>query len=389
MAKLRLLGDFWLQDLAQGTVSVATLKGRAILAYLACAKDRSASRDSLALLLWSESDSCKSKRNLRQVLFKLSRILTRHDLPILQADARCVALRDGEVWADTWELDALAKTGSLSDLVRVEQLYRGEFLQGLCLDAPVFEDWLADMRTQFRNQTLNCLYRLLECQREAGDLDGAISTGIRALEIDPSQEQIHRALMGLYCAKGMRGVALNQYRTCRSVLRRDLDVKPEPSTEDIYRQIRASSDDSRPVGDAPVKQAPAQPGAPRGRTVEFEALHESFNETCRNGARQFALRGEAGIGKTHLIDGFARQLEKRGIPVFRIAARQAEQETPLALWHRVLGVLPPLRDSSVSEVTGGLHEASLAYVDAYRLGEGPGSRPGRGDPGGSTMGRWR
>ncbi len=364
MAKLSLLGDFWLQDLAHGTVAVATLKGRALLAYLACAKDRSASRDSLALLLWSESDGRKSKRNLRQVLFKLSRILARHDLPILHIDAQRVTLRAGEVWADTWEMDALAKTESLSDLVRVGQLYRGEFLQGLILDAPVFGDWLADMRTHFQNQALNSLYRLLECRRETGDLDGAISTGLRALEIDPSEEQIHRALMGMYLAKGMRGAALTQYRTCRSVLRRDLDVAPEPSTEVIYRQIRASGHDSLPAGGAPVKPAPAPPEASRGRAAEFEALHKSFSEACRHGARVFALSGEAGIGKTHLIDGFARQLEKRGVPIFRIAARQAEQEIPLALWHRVSGVLPPLRDTSLPEDTAGLREVTLAYGDA-------------------------
>ena len=235
MAKLTLLGGFGLQDSRQGAVPIATLKGRALLAYLACTKGRVASRDNLALLLWSDSDSRKSRQNLRQVLFKLSHTLTRHDLPILRADARTVALRSEDIWVDAWELESLAKTESLLALGQVGSLYQGEFLQGLALDAPVFGDWLADMRAQVQNRALNCLHLLLERQRAAGDIRGAISTGLRALEIDSSQEQVHRTLMQLYLAKGMRGAALNQSRSCRSVLRRDLDVVPDRTTATLYR----------------------------------------------------------------------------------------------------------------------------------------------------------
>ncbi len=373
MVKLRLLGGFDLEDAGQGSVSIATLKGRALLAYLACAKGRAASRDSLALLLWSDSDSRKSRQNLRQVLLKLSRTLARHDLPILRVDAQTVTLRNEDIWVDVWELESLGNAESFPALGRVESLYHGEFLDGLALDAPVFGDWLADMRAHFQNRALNCLYALLEHQRDAGDLRAAITTGARTLEIDSSQEQVHRALMELYLASGMRGAALNQYRICRRVLHRDLDVVPDEATEALRRRIREHTAGLRPGQHGDLGAAPSQQGddspdnqwempePPIGRAAESKALHDAYTEACSRGARLFALCGEAGIGKTHLLDAFTTLLDGERIPVCRVAARQADTRRSLGLWRQVLDSLSPSHDSALPQEPDGLREVSAPY----------------------------
>jgi len=374
MAKLRLLGGFDLQDPGQESISIATLKGRALLAYLACAKGRIASRDSLALLLWSDSDSRKSKQNLRQVLFKLSHTLDQRNLPILLVEAQTIALRTDELWVDTWELESLAEADTLSVLGQVGSLYQGEFLQGLALDAPVFEDWLQSKREEFENRALNAMHLLLERQREAGDLSDAISTGLRALEIDSTQEQSHRALMELYFAKGMRGAALNQYRICKSILHRDLDAVPERITEALYQRIHDSDPEpdlgrsqsteakpSWPLGDPPVRDTWVPPELPGGRAAESQALQDAFAETCKHGARLFALSGEAGIGKTYLLNAFARHLETQGIFVCRVATRQAESRVSLGLWRQIMDILWPSRRLPFQHEASGLHEISAPY----------------------------
>ncbi len=374
MAKLRLLGGFTLEHPERGPVEVATGKGRALLAYLACAKGNTASRESLALLLWSDSDSRKSRQNLRQVLFKLSRTLAGHDLPIVLIGAQTVALRTGDLWVDTWELDSLTSSDSLPALGELESFYQGEFLQGMALDAPVFADWLAEMRAHHQNRALNCLHTLLEIRREAGHLNAAIAAGLRALEIDSSQEQIHRALMELYLASGKRGAALNQYRTCRSVLLRDLDVVPDETTEELYRRIRDCKADSRPrhqgspgvirsepAGGPMENPAPATFEPPNGRGGEIKALHDALTEACSHGARLFALNGEAGIGKTHLLDTFTKHLAGQGCHVRTVTARQAERRLSLGLWRQVLEILPPPRRSIFPPGQDGLREVPMPY----------------------------
>ncbi len=54
---------------------------------------------------------------------------------------------------------------------------------------------------------------------------------MRLLTLDPLQEGVHRALMRHYLEQGRRRSALEQYRACREVLRKELGIEPEPEPE--------------------------------------------------------------------------------------------------------------------------------------------------------------
>lgn len=279
-AHLHLFGGFRLETVGRdrmeaAPVEISSRKGRALLAYLASLRGKQASREQLTLLLWSDSDKHKAQQNLRQVLLKLREALAAHGLGVLHSDKRSVRLSSTHLRVDTWEFDALASDGGASALARAADLYTGEFLQDLITDAPVFEDWLADMRTQYQDRVMLCLAGLLESQRKAGHLPSAIATARRALEIDPCCETAHRDLMSLYCATGMVGAALNQYRACQDILRRELDVDPDQATRNLYRFIRQEA----AAQDRALSVETVAPGASGGeRSVPAATSYEAAGE---------------------------------------------------------------------------------------------------------------
>src|SRR4029453_8682227 len=65
----------------------------------------------------------------------------------------------------------------------------------------------------------------------------AFQTALRLLALDPLQEPVHRAVMGLYVQLGRRASALRQYQICIGILQRELSVEPETTTKQLYQEI--------------------------------------------------------------------------------------------------------------------------------------------------------
>ena len=133
-AKLYLLGGFRLETPEAAPVEIASLKGRALLAYLACIRDHQATREQLSMLLWNEGTGRKPRQNLRQALLKLRRGLAARGLSILLSANGRIALRRDALWVDVWEYDSLAADGRRPALERMDRLYRGEFLHDVRVD---------------------------------------------------------------------------------------------------------------------------------------------------------------------------------------------------------------------------------------------------------------
>ena len=101
--KLQLLGQFRAQSGAGATLSIASKKGQALLAYLALTAGQRHSRDKLAILLWSDRPDDRARHSLRQCVLTLRKVLG--------SDAESALLADDEgLWLDAEEVevDALA-----------------------------------------------------------------------------------------------------------------------------------------------------------------------------------------------------------------------------------------------------------------------------------------
>ena len=361
LLSLSLLGGFRFADGAGRPVTISARKGQALLAYLACAPGGEAPREALAALLWQDRDSARARQNLRQVLFGLSRQFAAGWVAPLRARGPVVALDHAVVQVDVGQFERLAAEGTDAALERALALYRGAFLADFAVSAPSFEDWLAATRARYHDMALKGLARLMKQHGRAGRIGRAIATGAQALALDPCREDIRRAVMRLYLEKGMRAEALRQYQACCEVLARELDAPPDAETVALYRKIlryAAPAESTPPV-------APASDISMIGRADARLSLERHYGAVLDGACRLVAITGEAGVGKTHLVEAFAAAARGWGATVLTARARPAERALAFVPWTDLLapdGAAPGRHAGPRSDLASRL--AAWCTVDA-------------------------
>lgn len=237
LLQLRLLGGFEARLATGEGIELRSQRAQAILAYLAVQPGRVQSRDALADLLWSDRDETHARSSLRQALTALRKALDAAEPQPLATDRTSVTIDPAAVDVDVLAFEDLVAGGSPADLERALEFSNGEFLAGLGVRAPVFEEWLLRERDRLRGLMIGALGKVLAEKAENGSVDEALGLAQRLLALDLAHEPAHRAIMRLYAEIGQRDAALRQYQICREVLARELDVAPEPETEVLFERI--------------------------------------------------------------------------------------------------------------------------------------------------------
>ncbi|MFQ5983539.1 MAG: BTAD domain-containing putative transcriptional regulator [Woeseiaceae bacterium] len=251
---LRLFGDV---KLLRGPTQDIALprKTQLLLAYLALNAGQRHPRDKLAALLWQDRPEEQARHSLRQCLFTLAKALGDDHPPLILADRNQLSLDSKRVDVDVWQFERHVAADSPEDLQRAAALYGGDLLAGLTFDEDSLDAWCAAERTRLRDQFYEALATLTSHHTDTVNLDAAIQTGRRLVDLDPLREDAHRSLMRIYQRSGRRADALKQYQRCVETLRRELNVEPEAATTRLYLEIRR-----RPTeGDASTKQTVPPP----------------------------------------------------------------------------------------------------------------------------------
>jgi DNA-binding SARP family transcriptional activator/predicted ATPase len=306
-------------------------KVRALLAYLAVEADRPHGRDVLAGLLWPDWPDREALGNLRYALSNLRRVIAD-----AQADP-CFLLISRQslqfnTASDSW-LDVAAFTEKVevegsqaSALEQIEEavgLYQGPFLEGFSVgDSVAFEEWALFKREQLARQLTAALHRLVRGYEEQGDYQQAQSHAWRQVELEPWDEVAHRALMRTLALGGKRSGALAQYETCRRLLAEELDVEPSEETTGLYEQIRDGELKTAVPSVVPAPTVVAEPPAFLdeelvdeerpvfvAREQELAQLHGFLELALAGQGRVAFITGEAGSGKTTLVQEFAQRAQ--------------------------------------------------------------------------------
>jgi DNA-binding SARP family transcriptional activator len=367
-------------------------KELALLFYLA-AEGGLQSREKLAALFWPESGEDQSRASLRNALYGLRKTLqggTGRD--------RLRAERDSTVGLDLGsgvELDLeLLGAASARPLVQapegeirseLEKLrtaaatYGGEFLEGFSLDdAPDFDYWVTLERERWLRRIEAVFDRLSGLELGSGEVSEAVATAERWTHHAPASEAAHLRLMETLFAAGDGAAALRAFEACRRVLQDRLGVEPSSETEELAARIRAEGLSGSTAQHA-LSRTPGATGSPRGglevpfvgRLEEFGILVTEYHSACRGGARAVAVAGEAGIGKTRLVEQFLRWALAEGADVLRGTAFEATGGLPygplaVALRERVDRERAPddlIEDVWLSELSRLLPELMDRYPD--------------------------
>lgn len=304
--RLTLLGPPGLSG-PDGPVRLTGAKAQALLYFLAAQPDRAFPRAHVAGLLWEQSDEAEGRNSLSTTLSRL-----RQALPVwpLRTTGETIA------WdaAAGVELDIIRFHDGVraGDAAAAAELWRGAFLSGFELaGAEAYEEWLAQERRAWETRMIGLLGDLAAQREERRDWPGLAACARKALALDPLQERFHRALMLACFHLGDRAAALAQFATCRRLLDEELGVDPDRSTMALHEALLE--------GDAPRLQRPAagNPAAPPypplvGRSRSLEQLQDSLRRAVRGEGRVVVLHGEAGVGKSRLIEELLWQMRRPG-----------------------------------------------------------------------------
>ncbi len=236
--------------------SPRTRKGLWLLALLALRATRTQERETLASLLWPDTDDMTAKANLRRTLTDLRQALGPDSEMILAPSLTTLCLDTDACDIDLLRFDAAPQ--------KEWTLYQGELLEG-CR-----EEWVYPERQARQESYLKAREAIAQ---ELGNSPAAAEHLEAVLQVDPLREETARRLMELLGSSGRVPEALGVYRQLRkSLLERRLT--PEPATTALFERLRKTlGTPSLAVSESPESVAlPAPVTSFFGRQAERDAV---------------------------------------------------------------------------------------------------------------------
>jgi DNA-binding SARP family transcriptional activator len=222
-------------------------RGRAVFEYLLVNRHSKVRRDRLMSMFWPEVSPDAARNSLNVAIHGL-----RQSLRAAVGDTAVVIHQDQAyfieptlgIWVDVEvfqkQVEAAHQYLATAELVKAEAafeaatwLYQGEFLA----DDP-YEEWAMVTREHLRLCYLDALDRLGALRLNSGDYAGCITISLKLLSCDSCREDAHCRLMRCYSRQGQVQLALRQYHSCASALRRELDVAPALATTELFDRLR-------------------------------------------------------------------------------------------------------------------------------------------------------
>ena len=334
------------------------------------------SRQEAAELLWPELDSDRASNNLHQALYSLRRTLEpglekASSSLYLKSEGSQLQLNPALInWIDLQEFQRLHRQARLTpDISLYEQaaeLYAGDYLP-----EDLYEDWSVYQREALRQEWVELLLALATLYQNQGQEEKYQQCLYRVLESDFSHEESLQKLMRTLAETGRRDESLTLYHNFATKLESRLNLEPLHETRQLQQAIIAEwSTVSRQASfakrqpsivnnsvSALSRQALARPSfgletlsstssalsnpslvSPQasvflvGRKVEQQTWQESLQKVLAGkiGSRLSLLSGEAGIGKTHLLERLAEQAREAGFAVLTVRCSLEQAVLPFS-----------------------------------------------------------
>ena len=303
---------------------LAGRQGRLVLAYLACHRTRPVARAELVELLWPDGVPRSSATALAAVVSKVRTALVAAGVtdPV-GCRAGCYRLRPA-VWVDVEAAEQAA--GAAVAALASGATGRARELADAAIataEQPVLpgieREWIDAVRRSMRVVLASALRTRVEACLVGGDPRAAVDSAEALLAFDPLDEAGHRGVIVARSALGERAAALRAYERCRAVLAEELGADPSPPTEAAFLAALRTT----PTG--PHDRLPLPPMltevdlAPLvGRESALALLNGLLDDELldgRRGVRVGLVTGDPGIGKTRMVQEFARAAHLLGVAV--------------------------------------------------------------------------
>jgi predicted ATPase/DNA-binding SARP family transcriptional activator len=284
-------------------------------------------------------------------------------------------------------------------------LYSNDFMAGFSLaDSAEFDDWQFFQSESLRQELAGLLERLVAGLSAQGSYEVSIPHARRWVVLDPLHEPAQRQLIHLYGQAGQAAAGLRQYEEYAKLLDEELGLPPEEETTTIYEAINAKrrlgpfikieEQRSKKAAEREKIENQKLPGEPQpqpfstptppplpqaplfvARQQELTQLDTWLEAALRGESRVVFVTGEAGQGKSALLQAFARRaLVAR--PNLIMAGGTCNAYTgigdPYLPFREILGLLTGAIDAQ-TVVGGSVERLHLLWPQSVRtlVDEGP------------------
>lgn len=327
---VRVLGGFCVErsDVAQAVSVWPRRSAKTLIKLLAIQPGHAMHREQVIDVLWPKVNTESAFNSFGKALHVARRAL-QPALPRRQGSAY-IRLADGMLALDTQRVgvdadefeqlaEAALRSGENAAYDAAFAAYGGELLP-----EDRYESWCSERRNALAELHIRLLLGMAEVLERRGCYSEAAERLHDVLQQDPSREAVHRQLMRLYAWMGAPDQAIRQFHSCKTILRQELDLPPQPETISLCdeilthpRPLQRSGQDrvnghSHLGRSSPVHAAAN--GCPFvGRERVIRHMFGQLTQRCDEQPSMIVVSGETGVGKTRLLDEFAIQASEQGV----------------------------------------------------------------------------
>ena len=285
-----------------------------------------ATREELAGLLWSDMDEGTAKKNLRNTLYVMKKLLGDELIvttgrSLLEINLDVVETVDVHQFHEDHENGA----GFLAT-------YKGVFLEGFsCREAALFEDWVAGQQEGYRESFVSKVTKhIVELMNKKQYHDAKYSLQ-QLIKADEYNESAYRALMRIYEREGAYNKVMQTYAVLEKRLASELSIVPSEKTREIYERIQSKSVKT------PVIDTSTEDEIFFGREQELNRLSRCWERfQSRVSSKQLImLHGEQGVGKSALLQRFIKAVLPQTEGVLKTQCYEPEVNYPFKAWSSV------------------------------------------------------
>lgn len=355
--RMSLLGTFRVEGDLLGPVPSG--QARRLLKLLAVHHGRVVPVDTAVEVLWHARPPDHAERNIAVLASRLRRALGRDRIGGGPAGYRLE--RDDRTTVDLFEAQDLV-AGAERELARRRWALAAAGAQraaellgaGRALTEERDAPWTADVRLLAERQLRRARACWWSAALELGEHRVAVDVATAALRDDPLDEEACRAAMAAHRRTGESGQALLVYKSLRTALAEQLGSDPSPATQATFLSILRAGNVSRPpAGQRTAADPDPERGPLVGRDAELDGLLERWAGAVAGRPGLALVVGEAGIGKSALVEAVAARARRTGALVLSGSCFEAERSLYLQpLLEAVRGSIARTDPRRVRELAG-------------------------------------
>jgi len=326
------------------TARPSTRKARALMTFLIMNQGKEAARERLMEAFWPDADPECARNSLSTALWSVRRCIQTAGLP---PDSCLVATRSIVQWtaptvSDATRFEELASLDEPEANREALKLYRGDFLEG------DYDSWTVAERERLASLYEGVLSRVLQSSKNP-------DVAQRLIARNPYDEDAYAAIVESELATGRRAAAAAWVERCRRAL---AEIGEHPSTafesrfgNILYNEPIVASEISLPFA---------------GRNSELGRLTTLMTDLSSGRGSVALIHGEAGIGKSSLMQRFARLAEQKGVGVLRVLC-SSDATDPFGPWRCVFETLGAGDWDALVKASGGEVASAVTHAIAASL----------------------